>query len=103
MEGHIKFLRELHRPILNNFSPQTGQFQHLIIAYLIKFNGGRNNPGIGGIYTVNIGKYLTDLRFQYGGQSNSGGVRPPPSQSGNIVLEIITLKPGYHHNLIFFE
>ena len=72
------------------------KLQHLLIFYFFKYSGLRHDTGIGGVDAVYIGVYLAPFSPQRGGQSNGGGVRSTPAQSGYVLGFIDPLESSHH-------
>ena len=55
MQRHAILHGQFHRTWMQDYSPQMGQFQHLVVGYFSKFAGIRHDTGISGIDTVHVG------------------------------------------------
>jgi hypothetical protein len=58
----------------------------------------RHHPGVSGEHPGHVGVDLAGIRAQHGGQSNGGGVRPAPTEGGDIAFRRHALESGHHRD-----
>lgn len=79
---------------MEHLGPQAGQLQHFIEGDLLQLPGPLDVAGVGSVDAVHIGIDLAEICLQGCGQGHGGGVRPSPSQGGDVTILVDPLEAG---------
>ena len=88
---------------MEHLRSQRRQLQHLIIRHLIQLSGSCNLSGICRVNTVHIRINLAQVGPQNRSQSYRRGIRTAPSQSGNILVPVDSLKSCNNHYFLLIQ
>ena len=80
---------------LEDFCPQTCQFQHFLVGQFRDPPGRGHHVGIGGIHAVHVGKDDAPVRLQRRGQRHGRQIRAASSERGHLRAFVHTLKPRH--------
>ena len=103
LKFNMVFFRHLDGAVMKHLRAERRKFEHLVVRDLLQFFRGRHFARICGINSVNVGIYLTFVRFQNRGESDGGRVRAASAESRHIVEPVYTLKSRYDDDLSGIE
>ena len=102
-ELYAVFLCHFNGPVVKHARTERSQFEHLIVSDLVKLVRCGNDPGICGVYTVNIGVDLTVICMKSSGQCYGGGIGASASQCGLVIILGDSLETGDDHDLVLLQ
>ena len=82
---------------------QSRKIQHLIISYLRQLARLLYHTGIGGIYAIHIGIYLTGISLKRCSQRYCRGIGTTAAQRGIIAILVDTLETGNDNDLLLIQ
>ncbi len=100
---HLLVHRQLDAAGLQDFSPDRGQFQHLLVGDLGQLAGLRDDARVGGIDAVHIGIDVAAVGLQRCRQRHGGGVRPAAPQRGDAAVGRDPLEARDHGDMALFH
>ncbi len=85
MERDIEVSSEFHRAQHQDLGPGGGQLEHLLEGDLLEFSGLRDDPGVGGEDSIDVGVDFTSVGPVGGSQSDGRGIRSAPAEGGDVL------------------
>ena len=83
----------MHHP-----GPETGQFEHLVVADRRQPTGLGQHPGIGGVDAVNVGVDLAEIGPEHRSQRHGRGVGTAAAECGDVAVLIDSLEACGDHD-----
>ena len=84
---------------MHDAGPETGQFQHLVIANPVNLPRLGYDARVGRVDALDVGVDLARIGAQHGGERDGGGVGATAAERRDVVVLIHPLKTGDDDNL----